>query len=461
MMHDRTAEEYVLRVAIKARSLDLAPLLQEVDRLEADDFYHPKNAAVWRAICAVVRKDETVDAGSVILQLRDTGQLGAGLESDYIYALTANAQPESYRQLARHGDTIRAMAFRRRSVLACQLATEELGVRENSSEEIMERLVETQLHEIQAYRDGTKGAHVSDDLLETALERVDAGQPLYDPGDEKLVRTGYRDIDALLSGGKGLRSGDLAVLGALTSHGKTSFTIGLAINAIREGKRVLMISTELPPDQVLGRMVSYWTSGKVGIDQWLREGYEHTDQVRYLLETIQKSKSVIQQIKNATPQSVQTMLRSARVKGHEYDLCIIDFLNEMDPTPDSTTREANNHMRVTRIVRDLAGLAATEKLPILLCAQLNREGAHQDTPSLHHFRESGSIEEHATIGMVLHRPERNNPNAEKNMAIVKVAKNRNGPTAQVRLSFKPGGFRFDTYVPPTIPLNFRDPKERR
>jgi replicative DNA helicase len=126
-------------------------------------------------------------------------------------------------------------------------------------------------------------------------------------------------------------------------------------------------------------------------------------------------------------------------------LVVIDYLQLMRPSSSKDVRE----QEVAEISRDCKALARELDVPVIVVAQLNRspEGRSDKRPVLSDLRESGSLEQDADVVMLLYRGDYYDDAAERGMAEVNIAKQRNGPTGRVNLTFQSKFLRFDNWVP--------------
>ncbi len=273
------------------------------------------------------------------------------------------------------------------------------------------------------------------------------------------LSTGF-DIDKKITG---LKRGELNVLAARPSMGKTALALDICRNiALRDNKSVAIFSLEMGSYQLVLRLlcseaqidIKDIRDGKLTNQQWANEIMGTADRLRsapiYIDETPQLSTLEIRQ-------------KSRRLKQNfDIQLIVIDYLQLIRPVGGgrNTTRE----QEVAKISADIKSLAKELNIPILLLCQLNRQAEQGDLPKLSHLRESGAIEQDADIVMLLHRKREdeyrgssglddkekfNNENDTtmsdndgKLKSVIIIAKNRNGETGIVPLSFKPEWTRF-------------------
>ena len=316
--------------------------------------------------------------------------------------------------------------------------------------------IERKVLEVTQLRTNTQVASIRD-LMKDAINYLD---DLSKKKPETLgLSTGF-DIDKKITG---LKPGELLVLAARPSIGKTALALDLARNvAIGGGKAVGIFSLEMGSHQVVLRLLC----GEAQIDlKNVRDGKLTQSQWANDIMGAAGRLSSAPIFIDDTPQisALELRQKSRRMKqDHDIALIIIDYLQLMRPV--GTNKLASREQEVAKLSADIKALAKELNIPILLLCQLNRQAEQGNQPKLSHLRESGAIEQDADIVMLLHREreiDRNSVHAiaqetaEGIESKLIVAKNRNGETGIVNLSFKPEWTRFfdatyvsDSDVPP-------------
>jgi len=238
------------------------------------------------------------------------------------------------------------------------------------------------------------------------------------------VTTGMRILDNYLNGG--LKKGDLVLVGARPSVGKTSFTLTLALNAALAGSKVMFISAEMRPRDIVDRMLAFYT-GKPLTE--ITRGM-HKERVEEAYERFAKINFKIVDAPRFTSRDVIGIAtREKYVNG--LDLVVVDYLQYL---ADSAGKQSEA-VRVGRISRNLKSLAGSLDIPVVSPSQLNRQSEHRigsskGVPSLEDLRDSGSLEQDADVVMLLHRKD-----DEPGKAFLRIAKNRKGETGAMKLDF--------------------------
>jgi replicative DNA helicase len=286
-----------------------------------------------------------------------------------------------------------------------------------------------------------QGFQSMDTLVVELLDRVQ--EMANNPNDITGVPTGFYDLDRMTSG---LQPGDMVVLAARPSMGKTAFAINIAEHvALNEGLPVAVFSMEMGASQLAVRVV-----GSIGrIDQGhLRTGKLNDDEWPRLTEAIEKLRTVSLHI-DETPGLTSSELRAnarrlARQCG-KLGLIVVDYLQLM-----SGSGGAGGDNRATElgeISRGLKMLAKELQCPVIALSQLNRsvEQRTDKRPMMSDLRESGAIEQDADIIMFIYRDDYYNKDSkEPGVAEIIIGKQRNGPTGTVKLTFLKNLTRFES-----------------
>jgi replicative DNA helicase len=281
-----------------------------------------------------------------------------------------------------------------------------------------------------------------DSLVVQLLDRV---QEMADnPNDVTGVRTGFYDIDRMTSG---MQAGDMIVLAARPSMGKTALAINIAEHvALNEELPVAVFSMEMGASQLAVRIV-----GSIGrIDQMhLRTGKLTDAEWPRLTEAIEKLRNISLHI-DETPGLTVSELRAnarrlARQCGGKLGLIVVDYLQLMSVS--SSMSEENRATAVGEISRGLKMLAKELGCPVLALSQLSRgvESRTDKRPMMSDLRESGAIEQDADVIMFIYRDDYYNKDSkEPGVTEIIISKQRNGPTGVVKLAFLKEMTRFES-----------------
>ncbi len=268
------------------------------------------------------------------------------------------------------------------------------------------------------------------------------------------IPTGFRHLDKLTAG---FQSGDMIILAARPSMGKTAFSLNLALNAsLHNKKNVAFFSVEMGKEQLMMRMLA--TEAQVDLSA-LRVGRIKDSDWPRLIDKASKlgeANLFIDDTSGISPQEIRSKARRLKQQ-HGLDMIMVDYLQIMK----LRTRIESREREVAEISRSLKAIAKELEVPVIALAQLNRgvEGRTGDSrkPVLSDLRESGSIEQDADIIMMLYREEYYDPDNPdvKGQADLLIRKHRNGPVGELKLRWEAEFGRFSDWqeaAPPSGPM---------
>ena len=275
------------------------------------------------------------------------------------------------------------------------------------------------------------------------VELLDRVQEMADnPNDVTGVPTGFYDLDRMTAG---LQKGDLVVLAARPSMGKTAFAINIAEHvALNAELPVAVFSMEMGAAQLAVRIV-----GSIGrIDQsHLRTGRLTDEEWPRLTEAIERLRNVslhIDETPGLTPSELRANARRLARQYGQLGLIVVDYLQLMSG---SSSGDENRATELGEISRGLKALAKELQCPVIALSQLNRsvEQRTDKRPMMSDLRESGAIEQDADIIMFIYRDDYYNKDSrEPGVAEIIIGKQRNGPTGTVKLAFLKPLTRFES-----------------
>ncbi|MDH5535732.1 MAG: replicative DNA helicase, partial [Betaproteobacteria bacterium] len=289
-----------------------------------------------------------------------------------------------------------------------------------------------------------------DPLLTETVERIDMLYSRENKSDVIGLATGFIDLDRMTSG---LQGGDLIIVAARPSMGKTALAMNVVEHVALEAKKaVAVFSMEMSGSQLSMRMI-----GSVGrVDQHeLRSGTFKEDDWSRLVDAVGKlNEAQIYIDDNAGLNALEVRSRARRLHRQcaelgGLSLIVVDYLQLMSASRGG--REENRATEIAEISRSLKGLAKELKVPVVALSQLNRsvESRTDKRPMMSDLRESGAIEQDADLILFIYRDEVYNPDTPKRgMAEIIVAKQRNGPTGTFNLTFVGKHTRFESYADP-------------
>jgi replicative DNA helicase len=402
------------------------------DLLTDGDFYRYEHRLIFGAVGALINATKPADVITVYEQLQGLGKAEEVGGLAYLNSLAQYVPSAS--NIRRYGEIVRERAILRKLVSASdEIATAAFNTQGKPVDKILDE-AEQKIFNIGEEGSRMKqGFQAMDSLVVQLLDRV---QEMADnPNDITGVPTGFYDLDRLTSG---FQAGDMIVLAARPSMGKTALAINIAEHvALHEELPVAVFSMEMGASQLAVRIV-----GSIGrIDQMhLRTGKLTDDEWPRLTEAIEKLRNVSLHI-DETPGLTVSELRAnarrlARQCGGKLGLIVVDYLQLMSVS--SSMSEENRATAVGEISRGLKMLAKELQCPVMALSQLSRgvESRTDKRPMMSDLRESGAIEQDADVIMFIYRDDYYNKDSkEPGVAEIIISKQRNGPTGTVKLAF--------------------------
>ncbi|MBI4032173.1 replicative DNA helicase [Candidatus Berkelbacteria bacterium] len=425
------AEQSVLGALL----LDKDAVIKVADFLTPDDFYRPEHRVTFEAILRLFEKRRPLDVVTLTDELERTKELTEAGGASAIATLTSRVP--SAANVVHYARIVHEKGMLRRLIGAASQITE-LGYQEDravdelvdEAEKLMFQVSETAIHQ---QFEPVKS------ILTRSFERI---AELHEhKGKTRGVPTGFRDLDALLSG---LQQSDLVVVAARPSMGKTCLVLNIAHHAaVAHQIPVGFFSLEQSKDQLVDRLIA----GEAGVDSWkLRTGNlanEDFERLSYAMGVLADAPFFIDDSPNMTVMEVRTKARRLQLE-HGLGLIIVDYLQLMQGRQ---SRDANRVQEISDISRGLKGLARELNVPVVALSQLSRgvEQRPDHRPVLSDLRESGSIEQDADVVAFIYREDYYDPQTEnKNIARILVRKHRNGPIGELDLFFQAEQQKFRT-----------------
>ena len=322
----------------------------------------------------------------------------------------------------------------RRLIRACGEVSNECYTEDKTVPDILDN-AEKQIYNISMKRASDSLVHIKPALMTTYANI----EELYiNKGRVQGVPSGFVELDRLTTGFHG---GELILVGARPSMGKTAFMLNIAQHAAMVGRKtVAFFSLEMPREQLANRILC--SEAHVDMQQ-VRQGSLNDDDWQKLAEAmgpIAQSPIYFDDTASITIPEIRSRCRRMQME-HGLDLVLIDYLQLMT----SPNRNESRQNEVSDLSRQLKLMALELKIPIVVGSQLSRGAAQRQDhrPMLSDLRDSGAIEQDADTVMFLHREDYYNPETEdKNIAEVIIQKQRNGPLGTVRLGWEARYTRF-------------------
>lgn len=435
--------EKKLLCAMMMKQGDVIPAVVEV--LTADDFYRPEHRIIFNAIVSAYEKNKPLEPTFVIDELKSTGNLDR-VGTKYFFGLLNQTATTAYAN--EHAKTIKEASVARQIV---EFASVLISKAQDPAATVDELIgdVETFLVKTNAPEQST--FEPSTAMAMTVYER--AKNLAQSPG-LTGVATGLFDLNTLTNG---LQRGELILLAARPSMGKTALALNIAQGAADAGKVVAVFSLEMSKLQIGIRLLSSISgveASKISTgNNVTRRDFE------WLLDAIERMEKHPVYVDDASGLSVAAMRMKLRRfkkelvldgtddkkrKERGLDLVVVDYLQLMRGNGENRVQE------ISSISRGLKALAKEFNVPVLALSQLSRnvEMRAEKKPQLSDLRDSGTLEQDADIVMFLYRDEYYNRDEadNKNVAELIVAKNRNGSTATIELFFRKETLQFGDFI---------------
>ncbi|MCO6496662.1 MAG: replicative DNA helicase [Chitinophagaceae bacterium] len=417
-------EEAVLgAVMLEKSAVDTA-----FEHLKPECFYVEAHQKIFAAMQALQQKNFPIDLLTVVEELKAREELELVGGAYYITKLTNSVVSSAHIEI--HARIILQKFIQRELI---RVSNEIIGEAYEDSTDVFDLLdiSESKLFEISNNYLRSETESIGSVLVET-VKRIDE---LRDKEEELTgVPSGYPKLDQVTYG---WQPGDLIILAARPSMGKTAFALNLARNAALHPSKptpVAIFSLEMSSSQLVQRILS--AESEVHLEKIARGNLEEYEMNQLHAKGINVLSNAPIHIDDTPALNIFELRAKCRrlVNKHRVGLILIDYLQLMSGS--SENRNTNREQEISRISRDLKGLAKELQIPIIALSQLSREVEKRKeknfVPQLSDLRESGAIEQDADIVMFLYRPEYHDlqqdemGNSTKGQATIKIAKHRNG-----------------------------------
>ncbi len=409
------------------------------------DFFSPRHDAVFAALLALAERSQPIDYVSVGEALNAAGKLQQVGGRAYLVELTNTVTSAAHAR--HHARIVRETAMLRRLIAESSAIVSEAFETRVDGESVQKLLdmSEDRIFRIAGERD-TGGPESISKAVEETFKRIDSAS--HRAGLTGLP-SGFYELDEMLCG---FNPGDLVIIAARPSMGKTAFVLNVMDHAashppewLERQPSILFFSLEMGQQSIVRRLLC--ARGRVDAHK-LRTGKIPSEDYSALAQAAGELAATKLFIDDSPGLSVMALRSRARrlKQTHGLDMVVVDYLQLMSH-PKSESRQ----IEISNISRSLKELARELEIPVVALSQLSRQVESRDDkrPLLSDLRESGSIEQDADVVMLLHRPEYYFRDREdlKGLAEIIVAKQRNGPTGEVKLNFFGSIMRFENRAP--------------
>ncbi|GAA0684275.1 MULTISPECIES: replicative DNA helicase [Clostridium] len=418
--HNLEAEQSVLGSMI----IDKTAIAQVTEVLKTDDFYRDSHKIIFAGIMDLFQKDIPIDMITLIEHLKSIDKLEGAGGISYITEIS-NSVP-SIANLNSYIKIVDEKAMLRRLIKA----SNEIIEKSYSGQDQVENVVDFAQKKV--FDIAEKRSSSDFESISAVLERgfLEIERLFNNKGEVTGVPTGFRDLDDKTSG---FQRGDMVLIAARPSMGKTTFALNIAQHAaLKSGKSVVIFSLEMSKEQLAYKLLC----AEANVDMLkLRTGNlddEDWENIARASGPLAASKIYIDDTAGVNVMEMRSKCRRIKIE-HGIDMIMIDYLQLM-----SGTGGESRQQEVSEISRSIKALAKEMQCPVVALSQLSRapEQRADHRPMLSDLRESGSIEQDADVVMFLYRDEYYNKETEdKNIGECIIAKQRNGPVGTVKLAW--------------------------
>ncbi|MCH2188827.1 replicative DNA helicase [Candidatus Gracilibacteria bacterium] len=402
------------------------------DILKSQDFYSDANAAIFEVMFDLYKTNKPIDLITVKEKLDDKKMLDKVGGITYLTELTDIVPTTSnvfeYAQIVKNKSVLRNLIRSGNEIISC--GYDEQGV----LTQLLEK-AEKSLFEVTQVFIKNKLVHINE-ILNQRFEEFAEVHENPDIITKHRLQLGFSSLDNKFGG---LKGGDMVIVAARPSMGKTAFALNLAQNVGYNGKNVAIFSLEMSKEQLTDRMIA----SAMEIDSWkLAKGELEDHEFAKIGEAMEKlSQANVYMDDSAGGNLIDLKSKCRRLKMESgLDLIVIDYLQLM-----SGGNPMNRVQEISDISRGIKSLARELDVPIIALSQLSRavEARPDKRPLMSDLRESGSIEQDADIIMMLYRDEYYDEFSDKKgVTDILVRKNRNGPIGNVELMFNKNNQKF-------------------
>jgi replicative DNA helicase len=426
------------RSVLGAIILDNNALNTAIETLRPDDFFLDQHRRVFTQMIALAEVQQAIDLITLTEELHRRGDLEAAGGAPYLASL-ADGMPK-VSNVEHYARIVKEKAMLRNLIHTTHNIQQRAFEGEDGADMILDN-AESSIFELA--EDRVKAGLISvKDIVRDNFERL---EKIFKEGKSITgIPTGYVELDKLTSG---LQPSELLILAARPSQGKTALALNLAENiAIRAGQPVAIFSLEMSKESLLQRLVA--SVAQIDAHKF-RTGHLNRNDWTGMTEALGVISNAPLWVDDAGSISVLEIGAKARrlKRDKGLSLLIVDYLQLIT----ARGRFGNRQEEVASISRGLKGLAKELQIPVLVLSQLTRAPERDERgPQLSDLRESGAIEQDADVVMFIYRPHFFKAGAspeEREETELRIAKQRNGPTDNVKFVFRSRLTRFEEAAP--------------
>ncbi len=405
--------------------IDKASIAQVMEVLKSEDFYRDSHMVIFSAILELFQRDIPIDLVTLIEHLKAADRLEAAGGITYITQISDSVPTTAH--LQSYIKIVEEKAMLRKLIRASTEIIENCYAKQNQVEGVLDS-AEKKIFDI-AEKRSTNDFEPISAVLERGFMEIE--RLFNNKGQLTGVPSGFRDLDGKTSG---FQKGDMVLVAARPSMGKTTFALNLCENAaLKNGKSVVIFSLEMSKEQLAYKLLC----SQANVDMLkLRTGNledKDWENIARASGPLAAARIFIDDTAGVSVMEMRSKCRRIKIE-HGIDLIMIDYLQLMSGSSGSESRQ----QEVSEISRSIKALAKEMQCPVVALSQLSRapEQRADHRPMLSDLRESGSIEQDADVVMFLYRDEYYNKETEdKNIGECIIAKQRNGPVGTVKLAW--------------------------
>jgi len=422
--------------------LDKSAWDRVADRVGENDFYRPDHRLIFTAIRTLSERNEPCDAVTLSEYLDGRGELdtagGLGYLGSLVKDTPSAANVADYARIIHDRGLLRALIQAGNEIAASAYHTE--------GRQISELVDDAERKVFDIAEKGQRRGSGFVQLRQVLSKTIDQIDERYQNQEAVTgLSTGYNEFDELTAG---LQKGDLIIIAGRPSMGKTTLALNIAENAALNPSKqqpTAVFSMEMSTEQLALRMIS--SLGRVNQSS-LRNGRlndEDWPRINGAIQLMQEAPLFIDDTPSLSPTEIRARARRLK-RQHGLSLIVVDYLQLMQVTGSTENRATE----ISEISRSLKALARELEVPIIALSQLNRsvEQRTEKKPIMSDLRESGAIEQDADLIVFIYREEiYDKDTPRKGIADIHIAKQRNGPVGEFRLTFLGQYTKFENYVP--------------
>ena len=440
MLHNLDMEKSVLA------SLMINENYADVEgKLTGKNFYAERHETIFDAITHLYNQKQPYDVVMVMDELESKNKLHLIGGEEYLGELLASSSATF--NIAAYCVKIKDFSQRRSAIEKLKQGIDQLENFDKSTDTLINDSI-SDLNNVMMQ--STKGGYVvASSLLDGFYEKL---LSVVKHGVQPFIGTGFEELNNKLQ----VEKGDLVIIAARPSMGKTTLAQNIAVNMVKEtGKTGVFFSLEMTKESVIQRLISATgsvrlgaiRSGDLGVDGDSR--FNNTTEWGRMVDAMDEVKNlsyVIDDTNGLTVGEMRSVLNKIRREQGEIGVIMVDYIQIMGGIDES----GNTARQIGNITRELKGFGKEFDCPVIALSQLNRslETRGNKRPIMSDLRESGAIEQDADQILFIYRDEVYNAESkEKGVAEIIIGKNRQGEIGSVRLGFEGQYSRFTNYVP--------------